>query len=416
MQRIEIPEALSFLFEPARYKVAYGGRGSAKSWSFARALLIIGASRPLRVLCCREIQRSIEESVHQLLTDQVAALGLQSFYTIQSNHIFAANGTSFAFAGLRALNVAQLKSFEGIDVCWVEEAQNVSAQSWRVLIPTIRKEQSEIWVSFNPELDTDETYNRFVLKPPPATIVRKINWRDNPWFPKVLEAERAHLERTDPESYRNVWEGEPLSSLPGAIYRLEMVKLQEEGRVRPVPYDPNLKVHTIWDLGWNDLTSVLMVQRLHSEVRVIDFLEDSHRTLDQYVAELKDRRYNWGSHWLPHDGVHRDLKSGQSAQDVLKRLGWQSDIVPAHDVEQGIKNARQVFGRCYFDEAKASGLVEHLRRYRRQINQVTNEPQAPLHDAHSHAADAFRYMAAIVDKLKNDTGWSKIQYPKTGIV
>lgn len=147
------------------------------------------------------------------------------------------------------------------------------------MIPTIRKEGSEIWVSFNPELDTDETYQRFVVRPPEGAWVEQVNWSDNPWFPIVLEAERLHLQRADPESYANVWNGEPRSVVEGAIYAREIVQMIQEKRIRPVPYDPALPVHTVWDLGWNDQTSIIMVQRLHSEVRIIDYVEDSFRTL-----------------------------------------------------------------------------------------------------------------------------------------
>src|SRR6185437_15618646 len=154
------PEKLSYLFKPKRYKVAYGGRGGAKSWGFARALLILGAQKPLRILCTRETQKSIGDSVHKLLDDQIKLLGLEKFYEVQKSAIIGANGTEFIFAGIRQ-NVHNLKSYEACDICWVEEAQTVSKSSWDVLVPTIRKEGSEIWVSFNPDLETDETYQRF---------------------------------------------------------------------------------------------------------------------------------------------------------------------------------------------------------------------------------------------------------------
>ena len=158
---VEFPEKLEFLFQPSRYKVLYGGRGSGKSWGVARALLVIGLQKSTRVLCAREFQNSISDSVHALLADQIKSLGLEDFYTVQNTSIFGKNGTEFLFAGLKH-NITKIKSFEGVDVCWVEEAQTTSKSSWDVLIPTIRKENSEIWVTFNPELDTDETYKRFV--------------------------------------------------------------------------------------------------------------------------------------------------------------------------------------------------------------------------------------------------------------
>src|SRR6185295_11690826 len=133
----------------------------------------------------------------------------------------------FVFTGIRGQDIAKIKSYEGVDICWVEEAQVVSKKSWDVLIPTIRKPDSEIWISFNPELDSDETYTRFVARPPDGAIVLKLTYRDNPWFPTVLERERLDLKARDPESYQNVWEGECRSSVEGAIYGKEIAKLLE---------------------------------------------------------------------------------------------------------------------------------------------------------------------------------------------
>lgn len=209
---VEIPEAFGFLLDPelggTRYRVAYGGRGSAKSWQFARALLLLGAQRTLRILCAREYQASIKDSVHQLLTDQIERMGLAGFYDVQQSGIFGSNGTQFLFKGLRR-DVAEIKSTEGVDICWVEEAEAVSEMSWRVLTPTIRKPDSEIWISFNPALATDPTYKLFILDPPKRSIVRQVGYRDNPWLPEVLAEEAAELYRKDPEAYAHVWGGEP---------------------------------------------------------------------------------------------------------------------------------------------------------------------------------------------------------------
>jgi phage terminase large subunit len=393
------PKLEPFEKTPARYKVAYGGRGSGKSWGVARLLLDFGTRSRLRVLCAREIMRTISESVHQLLRDQISELGLSGFYTVTDNAIRGANGTEFYFAGLRTQDAHKLKSYEGVDICWVEEAQVVSKRSWDILLPTIRKPLSEIWVTFNPELDTDETYQRFVANPPEQSVVVKMNYGDNPWFPEVLELERRTLLARDPEAHRNVWEGECRSAVEGAIYAKEVAALYESGRVRPCPYDPLLPVHTVWDLGWNDQTSIALVQRA-SEVRVIGYIEDSHRTLADYVAQLKLLPYVWGQDWLPHDGQARDYKSGKSAEEMLKAMQRDPRIVENLDIESGIKAARMVFPRVYIDP-KAERLLHCLKRYRRTINQNTNEPGPPLHDEYSHGADCFRYLALCVDQMGN---------------
>ncbi|HEX3156690.1 MAG TPA: PBSX family phage terminase large subunit, partial [Candidatus Angelobacter sp.] len=365
-------------------------------------LLILGAAKPLRIMCAREIQNSIAESVHALLGDQVKALGLEGHYRVLQNEIRGVNGTEVTFRGLRQQNITSIKSFEGADICWVEEANAVTKRSWEILIPTIRKADSEIWVSFNPELDSDDTYQRFVANPPPGAIVIPIGYRDNPWFPKTLENERLHLQKTDAESYDNVWEGRPRTTVEGAIYKREIADLMQEQRVRSIPYDPKLKVHTVWDLGFNDAMTIIFVQRLQGELRLLDYIEDSHKTLAEYVAMIHERKWVWGSDWIPHDGEARDIKTGKSAHEVLRALGRDPKIVPKMDVEAGIKAARLVFPRCYFNRDKTQRLLDCLKRYRRSIPTTTNEPASPLHDEYSHGADAFRYLAVVADKLSND--------------
>jgi phage terminase large subunit len=415
----DFPPKLEPLFQPKRYKILYGGRGAAKSWGVARALLIRGYYDTLRILCARETQKSISESVHQLLKDQISALGLEHFYTVQETVIRGRNGTEFTFTGLRQQNVTSIKSYEGVDICWCEEAQVISKRSWTILEPTIRKrkipgaEEAEIWITFNPELDTDETYTRFVVRPPEDAVLIPIGWRDNPWFPEVLEKERVRMLQRDPEEYENVWEGKPKTVVAGAIYRNEILKTIEDRRIRPVPYDPMLKVHTVWDLGWNDQSTIIFVQRVGGELRIIDYIEDSHKTYSDYVTLLEAKGYRYGKDYLPHDGRAQTLASGgKSGEEILTKLKRSVEIVPNLDVEQGIKQARLVFPRCYFDEDKTPRLVDCLKRYRRKVNQTTNEPGAPEHDEYSHGADAFRYLAIVADQLKNEDRMPKINYPK----
>ncbi|WLW64299.1 PBSX family phage terminase large subunit [Achromobacter aegrifaciens] len=411
---LEFPEKLQCLFEPARYKVAHGGRGSAKSWSFARALLALGAQRKLRILCTREVQKSIKDSVHKLLSDQIEAIGLGWFYQIQNNEIRGANGTEFLFAGLADHTVESIKSYEGVDVVWVEEAHKVSKRSWDILIPTIRKEGSEIWISLNPELETDETYSRFVIDPPANAVVVQINYSDNPWFPAVLEQERVDCLRRDPKGYPQIWEGKCLPAVAGAIYYDEIQAAQEEGRIARVPYDPMLKAHVIFDLGWNDAMFVSIVQRVRSELRVIESMEDSHKTLDWWSAELRKKNLNWGTVFLPHDGEHRDFKTAKSAKEIMEALGWTVKITPNLKVEEGIRLTRMAFPQMVFDKDKAARIVQCAKRYRRSVNQQTNEPGAPLHDEWSHGADNLRYVAINAEQMTNENWGGEINYPSLG--
>lgn len=410
---IEVPEKLLPLIEtPARYKIAHGGRGSGKSWTVARLLVLLAASKPLRILCARETQKSIQESVHRLLKDQIEMLGLSAFFEVQETRILGKNGSDFAFVGIRQQGITNLKSFEGTDIVWIEEAQVVTKRSWDVLVPTIRKPGSEIWITFNPELDSDETYTRFVTSPPDGAMVIACNWSDNPWFPAELEKERLDWLRRDPVGYETVWNGKCRPAVEGAIYAQEIDQMHRDGRLRPVPYDPMLRVHTVWDLGWNDSMSIILVQRSASEVRIIDHISDSHRTLDSYVADLRDKRLNWGTDYIPHDGRAKDFKSGKSTEEILQALGRKVQVLGIDSVEEGIRQARMLFPRCYFDETKTKGLINSLKRYRRQVNQQTNEPGAPLHDENSHDADAFRYVAMAAEQMSNDDWGGKLNYPR----
>ena len=216
--KVKIPEAFGFLLTPSRYKIAYGGRDAGKSWSFASVLLTKAASRPLRILCTREFQSSIAESVYRVLIDQIVSLGLSSLFDVQKSVIRGKNGSEFIFKGLR-MNISEIKSTEGVDYCWIEEAQMASDESWSVLIPTIRKPNSEIWISFNTGQADDPTYKRFVLNPPPDSIVRKINYDANPFHGAVMEKEREYLLRVDPEAHDHVWLGNPRQISDACIFK-----------------------------------------------------------------------------------------------------------------------------------------------------------------------------------------------------
>ena len=406
MARIELPKWADPLFKPYRYKVAWGGRGSSKSWSFAAALLILGAKSPLRILCAREVQKSLKDSVHQLLTDQIQRMGLGQFYQVLDTEIRGVNGTTFSFAGLLQHTIDSIKSFEGVDIVWAEEAHSISKKSWDVLIPTIRKPGSEIWITFNPNLDTDETWVRFVANPPPKSLVMQVNYQDNPYFPPELEQERLHCQASSPDDYKNIWEGQCRAAVDGAIYAGEMTQLVADARITLLPYDPKAKAHAVFDLGWNDSTSIVIVQRVGpTSLAVIDYIEDSHKTLDFYATELNKKPYNWGDWWIPHDGTHKDLKTGQSVQQLLKKMRQGNKtpkIIPNIGIEPGIKLARMALQRSYFDKAKTSRLVECLKRYRRSINASTGEPGSPVHDEFSHGADAWRYVGVVADQLSNE--------------
>lgn len=417
--RCELPEKLGFLLDLHRYKIVYGGRGAGKSWNFADAILTLGMDQPLRVLCVREIQESIEKSVYTLLKDRIEALGYGDFYTVMDNEIRGANGTAIGFTGLGQHTSDSIKSFEGVDIVWVEEAQTVKKRSWDILIPTIRKPGSEIWVSFNPDMDTDDTWVRFVVNTPPGmpdapTVLVKMNYYDNPWFPAELEAERIHCRKTAPDDYPNIWDGECKTVVAGAIYAREVLQAVEEGRIRPTPYDPRFPVHCFWDLGWNDAMAIVMVQLTSpSSLNIINYLEDNFKRYDEYVADMNRLGYNWGEDWLPHDGEHGDPKTGKSAATILRELGRKvhEPVMARTGPEQRIKAGRMLWPRIYIDNTarkRDTGylgclrLVDCLKRYKRHVPKSTNEPGAPVHDEYAHGVDGFGGLAEHVDEIRNN--------------
>lgn len=413
----EFPEKAGILFKPARFKVLYGGRDSAKSWSIARALILDGAEQPLPIGCFREVQKSIKDSVYQLLCNQIEELGLLSFYDILRDEIRGENGTFFRFAGLSAQTRDSIKSFEGLKRAWVEEAQNVSKRSWDILEPTIRAPESEIWVSFNPDMETDETYQRFVVNPSPEVASVFMNWDDNPWRSKVLDAAREQMKKDKPDDYEHIYMGKCRPAVDGAIYYNEVSALRQSNRLCNVPYDPMLKVHVVVDLGFNDFMSLILVQRLASEIRIIRYIEDRFRYIPSYSQELKDLKLNYGTLYLPHDGKNKTI-IGPSAEKQFKDLGWNVEIVPNIDVEQGIRKTREVFPRFYVDRTNAGNLVSRWGRYRRRIN-ADGQASSPVHDDESHGADGTRYLALVADQMTNESHtefFKPLQYDSRGIV
>lgn len=407
--KAEFPEKLSCLFDPprSRYRVLFGGRGGAKSWGVARALLILAARDQLRILCAREFQTSIKDSVHKLLSDQITALDLDGFYEITQASIRGKNGSEFFFVGLKN-NISNVKSFEGIDIAWVEEAQTVSKSSWNVLIPTIRKNQSEIWVTFNPELETDDTFQRFVAYPPKDCVIEKINWSDNPWFPETLMLEKDALKERDIEAYNTVWEGVCRQTVDGAVFAREMQMADLEGRIMRVAYDPVKPVHAIFDLGWSDATAIWFIQFIGMEIHVIRYIEDNQRTISHYLSLMQTFGYVYDTLWLPHDAQNKTLAAnGRSIEEIVRAAGYKVQITAKVPVSDSINAARTIFPKCYFDREECAEGLQCLRHYRYEVDPDTKMfSKSPLHDHYSHGADAFRYIGLVVNeprKIKKQT-------------
>lgn len=248
--RVEMPSKIATVLSSGkRYKVLYGGRGGGKSWSIAKQLLLLGIQSPLRIMCARELQNSLEESSYQLLVDQIESLELHAYYRVIKGKIIGkpgttAEGTRFTFSGIK--NAGNIKSFEGADICWVEEAQQVSKESWKILIPTIRKPGSEIWVSFNPVFDDDFAYEHFIINMEDDVAIAMVNYYDNPWCPETIFLEAAKLKKKNVTSYDHVYGGGCLKEVEGAVFNLS-----HYGRYSRLPKDPMLIVHS-WDTSYKE--------------------------------------------------------------------------------------------------------------------------------------------------------------------
>lgn len=410
--QIDTPRwAIPFL-KPARYKGLKGGRGSSKSHFFAGLLVETCLLNPdTRAVCIREVQKSLKFSSKQLIEDKIEAFGAGDYFNILETEIKCKKGSGIIiFQGMQDHTADSIKSLEGFDIAWVEEAQNLSHRSLTLLRPTIRKENSELWFSWNPDQPEDAVDEFLCGKTKPHdAVVAHINYYDNPFLPETLRLEMEHDKLNSPDDFGWVWLGEYRQAVSGAVYGKEITTAHNENRICRVPYDPAKPVHTFWDLGWGDYTSVWFYQYVGKEHRLIDFQQFRLTTLSDIVREMTRLPYVYGSHNLPHDGQNKTLAAGgKSIQMQLRELvglNVRVNIVPNIGFEPGKNLLRNMLKDCWFDAEKCAEGVKCLKNYRYDDNLDKNKTgRLPIHDNNSHAADALRYMAVgwqIADRASN---------------
>jgi phage terminase large subunit len=377
-----VPEAFQVLWEKVRFIVLYGGRSAAKSWSIARVLLVQAHQAPLRCLCCREIQSSIRESAYKLLADQIVILQLDEFFDVQSDRILGRNGSEFVFEGLR-YNASKIRSYEGVDVVWVEESQTVSELSWETLLPTIRKPGSRFFISFNPLTREDPVSRRFVQNPPPNCIAKKVSYRDNPHFSAEAEAERAWLEKTDPDGYRHVWEGFPREVSDALIlrgkYSVEAFAIQPHwsGPHHGIDYgfsrDPSAGIRCYID----DSTRTLFIDREYWELgadidALPNALESAVPGISGHVVYCDNARPESTS-YLARNGI----PGARSAEK------WPGSVA------DGIAYLR-AFSRIVIDPS-CKHFLDECQSYMFKTDRLTGAPLPEPQDANNHLIDALRY-------------------------
>ena len=393
------------LIDPSRYKAAYGGRGSGKSQFFADLMVARAVStKGFRGLCCREIQKSLQESAKRLLEYKIEARGLGKIFDIQRDCIRTPGGGTIVFVGLQDHTAESIKSYEGFDVAWVEEAQTVSQRSLSLLRPTIRKPGSELWFSWNPRLKTDpvDTMFRGEELPTGATVVRA-NWDSNQWFPDELETERLDCLRMQPDQYDHIWEGGYITVAEGAYYAQSLTQARADNRITALVRDPVLSLRAYWDIGVRDATSIWIAQFEGQQVKVLDYYEAVGQPLSAHLNWLRSKGYEGAECVLPHDGAKADAVTAIRFEDHIADAGFRVRTVENQGKGAAMKRveaARRIFPRIWFDESKCSAGLDALGWYHEKKDEQRNVGLGPEHDWSSHAADAFGLMCVDYEAPK----------------
>lgn len=395
---IDVARAFRPLLDAGRYKGAWGGRGSGKSQFFADLMVATAIRKPgFRGLCCREVQKSLKESAKRLIESKIDAHGLGNLFEVQESQIKTPGGGLIVFAGLQDHTSESIKSYEGFDVAWVEEAQTVSDRSLNLLRPTIRAPGSELWFSWNPRrpVDAVDAMLRGAELPTGAIVVRA-NWNDNPWFPAELEQERLDCLRQQPDQYEHIWEGDYVTVSSGAYYARQLATARQEGRITELPVNPTLGLRAYWDIGVRDATAIWIVQFNGHKVHVLDYYEAVGQDLAAHLNWLRTSGYENAECILPHDGAKADAVTAIRFEDHIRAAGFRVRTVPNQGrgaAMKRVETARKLFPAIWFDETKCAGGLAALGWYHEKRDEHRNIGLGPEHDWASHGADAFGLMA-----------------------
>lgn len=412
-RNFSIPPKFRPLLSPKQFKVFWGGRGSAKTWTFARVLVVMAHHKKLRIGCFRELQASIKDSVYQTLVDQIELLGLTPFYEITQKEIrHRLTKSTFVFKGLRS-NIIEIKSMEGLDIAWVEEAQLVSDASWKILIPTIRQGNSEIWISFNPVEEDDPTYKLFVLNPPPNSIVVKVNWYDNPYFSKALNDIRLWMLASDPDAYEHVWNGNCRILSNAIIFRGRYVIDAFEP-----PVDPPARFFHGLDFGFAD--DPLCATR--SWITETPLVKDDKGKWLSGGQELWIDTAMYG-HGVEIDEIPQLLDSVPSFRtwpikadcsrpetiSYIRRKGFNIEGADKWDgsVEDGIAHLK-AFSMIHIHQ-RLKELQQEARLYAYKKDRVSNDVLPIIVDKHNHGWDGLRYsLDGYIQRRGANSVWAKL--------
>jgi len=407
------PKLIPVFAGEARVRGAWGGRGSGKTRSFAMMAAIRGAAwaqegRSGVILCGRQYMNSLaESSLEEIKAAIRSEAWLSSLYEIGERFVRTRDGrVSFLFAGLdRSLD--SIKSTARILLAWVDEAEAVTEAAWQVLIPTIREEGSELWVTWNPKRKGSDTDKRFRGEQADDVKIIQMNWRDNPRFPLVLERERREDAAKRPDDYDHVWEGAYATVSTGAYYAKQLTAARAESRIGIVAPDPLLTLRAVWDIGGTgakaDATAIWIVQHVGAELRFLDYYEAVGQPLATHVGWLRDHGYAKALCILPHDGAQHDKIAQTTYQGALRDAGFTVEVIPnqgAGAAMQRVETARRLFPQMRFDADRCSAGIDALGWYHERRDDKRDVGLGASHDWSSHGADAFGLAAVAYERVR----------------
>ncbi|HKR17647.1 PBSX family phage terminase large subunit [Rhizorhapis sp.] len=412
------------LLQPSRYKAAHGGRGSGKSWFFAGLLIEEHlANRGMRSVCIREVQKSLKESAKRLLESKIEEFGLgeKDGFKVLADRIETPGNGVIIFQGMQDHTAESIKSLEGFNRAWVEEAQTLSSRSLQLLRPTIRAPGSELWFSWNPRMRTDPVDAMFRGGDPPTnSLVVQANYSDNPWLPAELEQERLDCLRVNPDQYGHIWDGEYVTVAEGAYFAKSLALARSESRIGFVPADPLMRLRTFWDIGGTgakaDACAIWVAQFIGQQIKLVDYYEAQGQPLSAHVAWMRAQGYDGCEVVLPHDGAAHDKVYQVSYESALREAAFPVTVVPnqgAGAANIRIEAVRRLFPRMWFDETRCAGGLQALGWYHEKKDEVRGIGLGPEHDWSSHCADAFGLMAVT---YKPPAIQRVINYSNRGIV
>jgi phage terminase large subunit len=423
---VEFPRAYRDLFREGWRDLVYrGGRGGGKSHAVGGALVITGARSQTRIVCAREIQESLRDSVKQLVEDKISDYGLESYYTVKKDEIEGLNGTRFVFKGMWR-NPDALKSLEGADIFWGEEAAKFSSRSIRLIRPTLRKPKSRMIWTYNPEFDHDPVDKLFCGEhgpPPPSndyplgSIVKDVSWRDNPWFEaSPLKAEMENDYRINPAMADHVWGGDYMTVQEGAYYAKQLIKARDDGRICQVVRDPLMQIRAFWDIGTRDHTAIWIAQWVGNEIRIIDHYEAAGQPLSAHLEWLRRGDYDGCLCVLPHDGDHVNHITANAFESHIRDAGFQTQVVKNQGKGAALKRVealRRLFHLIWFNEDTTRQGVKAIAAYHEKRDEQRNFGLGPEHDWSSHSSDALGLMAIAYEEPRKNKG-SVLNMPNYG--